>query len=177
MDGRLRMSIKTPQADNGFWNFLSPKLLMLSLNKDWERGAAVYTGVYNSFCRAVLCTNIFPTVEGDLCMYLLNGFNLPRSKHTVIHSDKTASIRHVDKRVDKWLDRQLLSRQLQLASSTELPKMPINWDDVRIRQLSPNEQAGNTKYWLLRMQVAATRSVVSISRNCALPLRSFRSKH
>lgn len=96
-----------------------------------------------------------------MCMQLLRSFSLPRSKHSAIHLDKIVSIPHVDKRVDKWLDRLLLSRELQLAPSAVLRNEVINWDDVRIRQLSPEEEAGNTKYWLMRMQVTATQSMVN----------------
>ena len=101
-------------------------------------------------------------------MDLLGGFNIPRSERMVIHLDKTVSIPHIDQRVDKWLDRQLLSRVLQLASLTVLPKEVINWDDVRIRRLSPEEQAENTKYWHIRVKTTAVRSMVNIFP-CFLP--------
>lgn len=95
-----------------------------------------------------------------MCMKLYRGLNRPRSKRMVVHLDKMATILNIGRRIDKWLDRQLLSRELCLESSTAT-KDEIDWDDFRIRRLSPEEQSGNSKYWMMRMQTSITRTVVN----------------
>ncbi|KAF8484244.1 hypothetical protein JB92DRAFT_3030101 [Gautieria morchelliformis] len=137
----LRSSYSIPQVDTGLSRFWSPQVLLLALNKGWERGAAVHTA-------------------GDMCMAIYNGVIRSRFKRLITHLDKIASIPHIDKRVDKWLDHQLLSRELRLASSTLLPKEAINWDDVRIRRWDLKEVAENMDYWIKRMQATATRSMM-----------------
>lgn len=102
-------------------------------------------------------------------MTVYRGINQPRSKRMAVHLDKTASIPHIDARVNRWLDRQLLTRQLHLASSTGLPKEAIDWNDIRIRQWSPEEQTTNNTYWMTRMSFTIARTMV----NTRSPMTSF----